>query len=399
MPITKRQLVRNLQKYSMLRLLKILGKSMSKLIITIFKTDHNTRIKRIIDNLQEVQNDVKGDHALNKKVLEVNLAHTATISQTKGEKDDMITKELVSKTANVEKESEQEPQDTETIPIIIVKPTVTPSEPEIIRSSSRPQLTDPIVEVQVSQPESLSHTNPKHDRGKCIARDTDESPRKLVKASTEVLVTEIGVDLKALQSAKGGQNFLKKQDAEIKVLNRELLEKLTNEKELRKKRIDQYRWTTSSRRKPETITDIHIHLNTKPVEITVYKGNDKRTFHVYKPFRLRATPDELGIKPTLSTIRQVLSLTSGRKRKAQELEPKVHIPRLECNRILPERMSDIHKVDVDTLLGYLVMALNISTPANQRLCALLRSLIESYPDKEMLKSKKVKLEAIRYSMN
>ncbi|GKB73726.1 hypothetical protein Tco_0935138, partial [Tanacetum coccineum] len=309
----------------MLRLLKILRKSMSKLVITIFKTDHNTGIKRILNNLQEVQNAVKGDHALNKKVLEVttidyllatvtaqsdhlakwaessalmtwsvsprmtrikntqdniqskiaslkidtskikNLAHTATISptketpsQTEGEKDDMITKEIVSKTADVEKESEQEPQDTETIPIIIVNPTVTPSEPEIIRSSSRPQLTDPIVEVQVSQPKSSSHTSPKHDRGKCIARDTDESPRKLVKASTDVRLDSN---------------------------TQERLEKLTNEKELRKKRIDQDRWTTSSRRKPETITDIHIHPNTKLVAITVYKGNDKRTFHVYKPFR------------------------------------------------------------------------------------------------------------------
>ncbi|GJR08523.1 hypothetical protein Tco_0791175 [Tanacetum coccineum] len=55
----------------MLRLLKILRKSMSKLVITIFKTDHNTGIKRILNNLQEVQNAVKGDHALNKKVLEV----------------------------------------------------------------------------------------------------------------------------------------------------------------------------------------------------------------------------------------------------------------------------------------------------------------------------------------
>ncbi|GKG13372.1 hypothetical protein Tco_0350332 [Tanacetum coccineum] len=78
-----------------------------------------------------------------------------------------------------------------------------------------------------------------------------------------------GCDTKALQSAKGGQDFLKKQDAEIKVLNRERLEKLTKAKELRKKRIDQFKWTTSSRFKPEKITDIHIHPNTKQVAITL----------------------------------------------------------------------------------------------------------------------------------
>ncbi|GKA02304.1 hypothetical protein Tco_0674969 [Tanacetum coccineum] len=39
-------------------------------IITLFKTDHNTCIQRILDNLQEVHNAVKEDTALNKKVLE-----------------------------------------------------------------------------------------------------------------------------------------------------------------------------------------------------------------------------------------------------------------------------------------------------------------------------------------
>ncbi|GJV66089.1 hypothetical protein Tco_1476917 [Tanacetum coccineum] len=64
-----------------------------------------------------------------------------------------------------------------------------------------------------------------------------------------------------------------------------------------------------------------------------------------------------------------------------------------------QRMSDIHKVDVDTLLSYLVMASNIGTSANKRLCTVMRSMIESHPDKEKLKLKKVKLEAIGYSLN
>ncbi|GJY13570.1 retrovirus-related pol polyprotein from transposon TNT 1-94 [Tanacetum coccineum] len=45
-------------------------------IITFFKTDHNTRIRRILDNLQEVQNTVKVDLALNKTVLKVAEAYT-----------------------------------------------------------------------------------------------------------------------------------------------------------------------------------------------------------------------------------------------------------------------------------------------------------------------------------
>ncbi|GJZ83432.1 hypothetical protein Tco_0648605, partial [Tanacetum coccineum] len=293
------------------------------------------------------------------------------------------------------------------------------------------------------QPESPSHTTPKPNRGKGTARDTNESPPKLVKASTKVRAdldtpalipfeingklyhltnkeilahyeleerkqkaaheakllalsklelikiihkeaTKAGVDPKALSSKKGGQEFLKIQDAEIKVLNKEHSKKIQKAKELRKKMIDQYRWTTTNRRKSKTIIDIHIHPNTKPVAITVYKGNDKNNFDVHKPFR---------------------------KRKHRELEPEVRIPGLKCNRSLPEgvpfinnlviehpenviffidvfddeafkKMSDVHKVDVDTLLTYLVMDSNINTPTNQKFYAILRSLIDSHPDKE-----------------
>ncbi|GJT19675.1 hypothetical protein Tco_0878381 [Tanacetum coccineum] len=64
-----------------------------------------------------------------------------------------------------------------------------------------------------------------------------------------------------------------------------------------------------------------------------------------------------------------------------------------------QRISDIHKMDVDSLLSYLMMASNIDTPENQRFCAIMRSMIASHPNKEKLKSKKVKLEAIGYSLD
>ncbi|GJT63775.1 putative reverse transcriptase domain-containing protein [Tanacetum coccineum] len=205
----------------------------------------------------------------------------------------------------------------------------------------------------------------------------------------------------------------------------------------RKKRIDQYRWTTSSRLNPEKITDIFIHPNSKPVAITVYKNNDKRNFDVCKPFgfgdfgvtewdelgdiiskkknklvedlmtslskkydRLKVISSELGIHPTLSAPKQVPSLSLGRKRKTQELEPEVRIPGLECNRSLPEGVNFVNNnVDVDTLLSYLVMASNINTPKNQMFAAVMRSMIKSHPDEEKLKLKKVMLEAIGYLLN
>nr|GEV18787.1 hypothetical protein [Tanacetum cinerariifolium] len=66
------------------------------------------------------------------------------------------------------------------------------------------------------------------------------SKPKLIKVVHEE-ATKAGVDPKALSSAKGGQEFIKIQDAKIKVLNREHSEKIKTSRELRKKRNDQYR--------------------------------------------------------------------------------------------------------------------------------------------------------------
>ncbi|GJU22880.1 hypothetical protein Tco_1156222 [Tanacetum coccineum] len=196
-------------------------------------------------------------------------------------------------------------------------------------------------------------------------------------------------------------------DAEIKVLNREHSEKIKKEKELRKKRIHQFRWTTSSRFKPEKITDVHIHPNTKQDAITVYKGSNRRNFHVHKPFRfgdfsvteLKVIPGEIGIIPSLPAPKQVPSLSSGRKRKAQELELQGIFFIDVFGDEAFQRISDIHKVDVDTLLRYMVIASNINTPSSKRFYAIMRSMIENHFDREKLKSKKVKLAAIGYSLN
>ncbi|GJR38594.1 hypothetical protein Tco_1214278 [Tanacetum coccineum] len=197
----------------------------------------------------------------------------------------------------------------------------------MIRSPSRRQLTDTILEIPIPQPET-QHTTPKLNRGKGIASYIDESPRMLVKASSKVHLNpnapkaakeakllemnkselikvvhgeaaKARVDPKILASVKGGYKFRKIQDAEIKVLYREHSEKIRKARELRKKRIDQYRWAISSRHKPETITDIHIHLHTKPIIVTVFRGNDRKNFDVFNPFKFGdfgvIELDELGL--------------------------------------------------------------------------------------------------------
>nr|GEV54499.1 retrovirus-related Pol polyprotein from transposon TNT 1-94 [Tanacetum cinerariifolium] len=84
-----------------------------------------------------------------------------------GEKANLKTKtKKKPKFVNVKKEPEHETQDTDPMPITVVKPTSKPTledETKIIGSSSRPQLTDPIVEVQIPEPETPLLTL-KHDR-------------------------------------------------------------------------------------------------------------------------------------------------------------------------------------------------------------------------------------------
>ncbi|GJZ76065.1 hypothetical protein Tco_0640530 [Tanacetum coccineum] len=141
--------------------------------------------------------------------------------------------------------------------------------------------------------------------------------------------------------------------------------------------------------------------------------------------RLRKILKELGIQSSLPppAPEQASSQFSGRKRTRMELEPKIRIPALECNMSLPEgvpfvnnmvieepeygmfftdvfgdeafqRWSGINKVEVETLITYLVMASNITTPKNARFCQKLRELIAKHPDQEKLKSRRVKLEDV-----
>ncbi|GJR96242.1 hypothetical protein Tco_0268416 [Tanacetum coccineum] len=103
--------------------------------------------------------------------------------------------------------------------------------------------------------------------------------------------------------------------------------------------------------------------------------------------RLKKIPEELGIQSALPAPipKQAPSQSLRRKRKHVELEPKINVPGLECNRSLPggvpfvnnkvieepeygifftnmfgdqafQRWNDIHKVGIESLVSYLVMA-------------------------------------------
>ncbi|GJW49871.1 hypothetical protein Tco_0091222 [Tanacetum coccineum] len=96
-----------------------------------------------------------------------------------------------------------------------------------------------------------------------------------------------------------------------------------------------------------------------------------------KPKGYDKIPEELGIKSTLPAPapahEQASSKSSRNKRKHMELEPGIKIP------------------GFSGLYG--------SSYVNARFNMKLKKLIVEHPDQETLKSKKVKLEALRYEMN
>nr|GEV26575.1 copia protein [Tanacetum cinerariifolium] len=159
------------------------------------------------------------------------------------------------------------------------------------------------------------------------------------------------IDPKEAISTTAGETSKKAQDAEHEVLKREHSKTVKRKIELNKKRAEEY--------------------------------------------ILKKILDEPKIQSALPApvLEQVLSQTSGRKRKHIELEPKIKMHALECNRILPEgvpfvnnrvieepkygiffinvfsdhafqRWEDIHKVRMDSFVSYLVMALMVKTGEN-----------------------------------
>ncbi|GJS24580.1 hypothetical protein Tco_0453212 [Tanacetum coccineum] len=297
---------------------------------------------------------------------------TTTLAITE-EKNDIVTKEVVEKepakepeTKNVEKEHVQEPQVTEPIPTTIVRP-LTKRAPKLkmIGSSSRFQLTNTILEEE------------KLEKAARDARLLEMNKFELIKVVHEE-ATKVGVDPKIISSAKGGKEFVNIQEAKIKVLNREHSEKIKIARELKKKIIDQYRWTTSSRLKPEIIIDIHIYPNTKPVVITVYIGNDRRNFNVHNPFKFgdfRVTElDELSPIIQKKKNKVVGDLMTSLGKRYDRL--KTRIPGLECNRSLPKGIPFVNNLIIEQPENRLFFIDVFGDEAFQRMSDIHKSLIE-----------------------
>ncbi|GKC25750.1 hypothetical protein Tco_1027900 [Tanacetum coccineum] len=79
-----------------------------------------------------------------------------------------------------------------------------------------------------------------------------------------------------------------------------------------------------------------------------------------------------------------------------ELEPKVKVPRLECNRSLPEGVPFANNMVIEEP-EYGIFFTDVFE--NARFSLKLRKLIAKHPDQEKLKSKKVKIQALGYQID
>ncbi|GJY49855.1 hypothetical protein Tco_0439811 [Tanacetum coccineum] len=284
-------------------------------------------------------------------MIEIYQAFKEPPSHTEGEH---VTME--DETEKVESDKAKE-EPTRAVPISTIKPITRPNpEVALIESSSRPPLTDTILKIPVPQQtalviqregkgiathEQLESTKKLMPISKVFREDPDKPIRVpyMINEKMHYLTNDrINAHLekedtikKAVEEAKitkAGEKFKKAQDDKHQVLKRDHSQKVKRLMELNKKRSEQYMWTISNRLKPEPITDKKKNTIINDLMISLGKR--------YK--RLKKIPKELGIQSALPApiLEQAPSQSLGRKGKHMKLEPKIKVPRLECNRSLLE---------------------------------------------------------------
>ncbi|GJS09718.1 hypothetical protein Tco_0366514 [Tanacetum coccineum] len=142
----------------------------------------------------------------------------------------------------------------------------------------------------------------------------------------------IEINPKIIVSAKAGEKFKKAQDAEHQVLKREHSQIAKRAMELRKK-ID-------------TMLD-ELGPIIQKIKNTIVK--DLMTSLGKRYERLKKIPEELRIQSTFPALEQAPSESLGRKRKHMELEHKIKVPGLECNKSLPEGVPLVNNMVIEEL--------------------------------------------------
>ncbi|GJR94723.1 hypothetical protein Tco_0266897 [Tanacetum coccineum] len=183
------------------------------------------------------------------------------------------------------------------------------------------ELTYTILDVQVPQPE-IPQATPKPDRGKGKVTKVKESPKKIVKASTKVhpdldALAYMEIEERKEKATQVAKLMAPSKHELIKVVHEEATKAGVDPKHLQARRFGDFGVTELDELGPI----IQKKKNKVVGELVTSLGK--------RYDRLKVIPKELGINPTLPAPGKVLSLTSGRKRKHQELEPEFRIPGLK----------------------------------------------------------------------
>nr|GEY22060.1 retrovirus-related Pol polyprotein from transposon TNT 1-94 [Tanacetum cinerariifolium] len=364
LPLTERQLVKYLRKF--FRVLfnkenidqsekndKVIDAAMNSLTKNnIAKGDLLNVLNGVTNALKAIQDDVKEEHVLNKKVLEAIEACTKNSTQ--------LTK-LLTVIKNFDFQglmSLVESLQATALTQLIYQSFKGQSSAPL---SSVPQKTLAITEgplnVRGGEYTSLFGQRGKIKKAAKEAKMFEITKTEVIKVFQEE-AKKIGLDLKKFISA------------------------------------NQYMWTMSNRLKLEPITDVKIHPNTKPKVLTVYINNDKRNFEVHNPFKFKefgiTDLDELGpiIEKKKNSIVKGLMKSGKRKRKHMELEPEIKVLGLKCNRSLPDGVPFVNNMVIEER-EYVSSSLTclVIKPSKDGMI-FTRKLIAEHSDQENLQSKK-----------
>ncbi|GJR61553.1 hypothetical protein Tco_1503715 [Tanacetum coccineum] len=428
LPLTERQLVKSLRKASIEgyyeenvdhreQTNKLVQATMDSLDKTaIDRVNLLNALNGVTDTLKAVQDVIKDDPALNKKVIEAIEAYTRNSSA--------LTK-LLSLVKNFDFQGLKSL--VKSLKVVALRQDEHLASWANSSNSLAWNLGPRIIAVERGENDTHADTDepPSHTKGEHVAMEddkaeegkaisTDDQPEvqtKLVPASKE-LCPDLDAPILVPYDINGKNFQLTKEQIQTHMDKEEQIKKAAEKAKL-------FEMT-----KTEVIKDAEHQVLKRE-----YSQKAKSAIELRKK-RLKKILEELGIQSALPAPvpKQAPFKSSRRKRKHMELEPEIKVPRLECNRSLPEgvpfvnnmvikepkyvifftnvfgdqafqRWNDTHKVRVDSLVSYLVMASMIKTQENGRFSLKLRKLIAEHPDQEKLKSKRLKLEALGYKLD
>ncbi|GJT12318.1 retrovirus-related pol polyprotein from transposon TNT 1-94 [Tanacetum coccineum] len=252
-------------------------------LLTLVKIFNFQGLKSLVESLQATTLSQDGHLASWVKGENVTQADSKEPpSHTKGENDDMQTKE-----DKIGKEQEfKEP--TSVVLVSSFRPL------ESTTSASTVKLTNTLLEIQTpnfgAKIELIGSLRPQPTETPTLeAQPITTIICKLVPAS-KVVREDPDEPVRVTYMINENMHYLTNDEINAHIKKeirsrREHSQKVKRVMELNKKRAKQYMWTISNRLKPESITDARIHPNSKPAVLKVFRNNNKRNFQVYSPFK------------------------------------------------------------------------------------------------------------------